>query len=54
MRHFIKEKLDQKIVQFPFIKLGDSLADVLTKGVWTGDFHRVIDKLGMIDVYAPT
>ncbi|KAK2990725.1 hypothetical protein RJ640_003793 [Escallonia rubra] len=32
-RHFIKEKLDQKIIQFPFIKLASQIADILTKSV---------------------
>ncbi|KAJ8768201.1 hypothetical protein K2173_021141 [Erythroxylum novogranatense] len=32
-RHFIKEKLDQKIIQFPFVKSESQLADILTKAV---------------------
>lgn len=52
-RHFIKEKLDQKIIQFPFIKSGNRLAHILTKAI-SKAFHDIIDKLGMIDIYAPT
>nr|XP_016507326.1 PREDICTED: uncharacterized mitochondrial protein AtMg00810-like [Nicotiana tabacum] len=31
--HFIKEKMDQKIIQFPFVKSEGQLADILTKAV---------------------
>ncbi|KAH9696165.1 retrovirus-related pol polyprotein from transposon RE1 [Citrus sinensis] len=53
-RHFIKEKLDEKTIQFPFVQSGDQLADILTKAVSGRVFHDIIDKLGMIDIYAPT
>ncbi|XP_061343024.1 uncharacterized protein LOC133289168 [Gastrolobium bilobum] len=53
-RHFIKEKLDQKIIQFPYIKSEDQLADILTKAVSGKVFEEAINKLGMIDIYAPT
>ncbi|RVW60435.1 Retrovirus-related Pol polyprotein from transposon RE1 [Vitis vinifera] len=32
-RHFIKQNLDAKIIQFPFVKSEDQLADILTKAV---------------------
>jgi len=53
-RHFIKEKLDQKIICFPFVNYANQLADVLTKAVSNKDFYHMIGKLGMIDIYAPT
>jgi hypothetical protein len=53
-RHFIKENLEQKIVQFPFVKSESQLADVLSKAVSAKVFHGAIDKLGMIDIYATT
>ncbi|WMV54463.1 hypothetical protein MTR67_047848 [Solanum verrucosum] len=52
--HFIREKLDQKIIQFPYVKSINLLADVLTKAVPGKLFHEAIDKLGMIDIYALT
>jgi len=51
---FIKEKLDQRIICFPFVKSANQLADVLTKTVSNKDFDSIIDMLGMIDIYAPT
>ncbi|XP_021625007.1 uncharacterized protein LOC110624199 [Manihot esculenta] len=53
-QHFIKEKLDQKIIQFSFVKSEDQLADKLTKAMSLKIFHDMIDKLGMIDIHAPT
>ena len=53
-RHFIKEKLDQKIICFPFVKSASQLADILTKAISNKDFYSMISKLGMIDIYAPT
>ena len=32
-RHFIKENLDRKVIQFLFVRSEDQLADVLTKAV---------------------
>ncbi|KAJ8754508.1 hypothetical protein K2173_005669 [Erythroxylum novogranatense] len=53
-RHFIKEKLDKKIRRFSFVRSKNQLADVLTKAVSGKVFQEAIDKLGMIDIFAPT
>ena len=53
-RFFIKENLDRKVIRFPFVYTEDQLADILTKGVSRKVFDDSIDKLGMIDIYAPT
>jgi hypothetical protein len=53
-RHFIKENLDRKIIRFPFVSSEEQLADILTKAVSGRVFSSSIDKLGMIDIYAPT
>ncbi|PNX94213.1 putative copia-type protein [Trifolium pratense] len=53
-RHFIKQKLEAKVVQFPFVKSGDQLADILTKAVASRDFHNSLNKLGIEDIFAPT
>ncbi|RVW31698.1 Retrovirus-related Pol polyprotein from transposon TNT 1-94 [Vitis vinifera] len=53
-RFFIKEKLDDKIVELPKIRSEDQLADILTKAVSSQVFSKFLDKLGMCDVYAPT
>jgi hypothetical protein len=53
-RHFIKQNLETKIIQFPFVKSEDQLADILTKSVCSRDFYKALDKLGIRDIYAPT
>ncbi|XP_028120265.1 cysteine synthase-like [Camellia sinensis] len=44
-RHFIKEKLTSGIICTPFVKIGDQLADVLTKGIGNKPFHDILTKL---------
>lgn len=53
-RFFIKEKLDEKILELPMIRSEDQLADILTKAVSSQVFSKVVSKLGMWDIYAPT
>ncbi|RVW39467.1 Retrovirus-related Pol polyprotein from transposon RE1 [Vitis vinifera] len=53
-RFFIKEKLDDKIVELPKIRSKDQLVDILTKAVSSQVFSKFLDKLGMCDIYAPT
>ncbi|CAL5358524.1 unnamed protein product [Camellia sinensis] len=53
-RHFIKEKLTSGIICMPFVRSGDQLADVLTKGLGIKPFRDILDKLGMRDIFAPT
>ena len=51
---FIKEKLDEKIVELPKIQFEDQLVDILTKVVSSREFSKFLGKLGMCDIYAPT
>lgn len=53
-RHFIKEKLEDGIISFPFVRSELQLADVLTKGVASRVFNESLFKLGMCDIHAPT
>ena len=53
-RHFIKEKLEVKILKLPFVKSGDQLANILTKVVSNRVFHKSFSKLGIDNIYAPT
>ena len=52
--HFIKEKLDEGILQISFVKSGDQLADVLTKGVNVVSFMKICSKMGLLDIFAPS
>lgn len=53
-RHFIRQNLDAQIIQFPFVKSEDQLADILTKAVCGRIFHNSLYKLGMQDIHLPT
>ncbi|KAL9420128.1 hypothetical protein AB3S75_037830 [Citrus x aurantiifolia] len=53
-RHFIKEKLENGVICMSFIPSEQQTADVLTKGHFRPKFESFIDKLGMINIYAPT
>ena len=52
-RHFIKEKLREGLICTPFVKTGDQLADILTKGIASKLFYHILSKLGMRDIFAP-
>lgn len=53
-RHFIRQNLEENTISLPFVRTGDQLADILTKGVSSAIFHDSLGKLGMTDIYAPT
>lgn len=53
-RNYIKDNLDSKNIEVPYIKRVEQLADVMTHGVASGPFHTMLSKLGMRDIYAPT
>ncbi|KAH9678582.1 retrovirus-related pol polyprotein from transposon RE1 [Citrus sinensis] len=52
-RFFIKEKLDEKILELPKIRSEDQLANILTKAISSRAFTKFLYKLGMQDIYAP-
>jgi hypothetical protein len=53
-RHFIKEKLETKIISLPFVRSNEQLADILTKPVMSRMFTETVNNLGMKDIYVPT
>jgi hypothetical protein len=53
-RHFIKEKLEEKLIEVPHVRSQDQLADVLTKALSNQVFNDCLNKLGMSNIYAPT
>ncbi|KAM1032895.1 hypothetical protein TB2_035958 [Malus domestica] len=52
--HFIKEKLEKKIVSIPFVNSEEQLANILTHAVCSRLFGDSLVKLDMCDIYAPT
>jgi hypothetical protein len=51
--HFIREKIQAKKIEAPFVKSDDQLADVLTKSLEPTPFETNIYKLRLIDIYNP-
>jgi hypothetical protein len=52
--HIIREKVQSKEIETMYVKSGDQLADMFTKGLDPGVFERNSCKLGMIDIYTPS
>ena len=51
--HFIREKLEQKIITTSYVKSEDQLADLLNKALPGPRVRFMCNKLGAYDVYAP-
>ena len=52
--HCVREKIQAKEIETPFVKSQDQLADVFTKGLGTRVFEDIISKLGLFDIYNPS
>ena len=52
-RHFIKEKIDNKVIRLSYVPSVEQRADVLTKGLHKGPFLEMIRKLSMEDIFKP-
>ncbi|KAL9992694.1 putative RNA-directed DNA polymerase [Helianthus debilis subsp. tardiflorus] len=48
-RHFIKEKLEERIIELPYISTKEQLADILTKAVNGNAFSSCLNKLSISD-----
>lgn len=48
-RHFIKEKIEDKMVELSFVPSEDQLADILIKAVAGRAFDETLIKLGLPD-----
>ncbi|KAK2990483.1 hypothetical protein RJ640_011650 [Escallonia rubra] len=52
-RHFIKEKIEQGVIEVDYALTRQQTADVLTKAVPRGPFDIHLPKLGLIDIHSP-
>jgi len=48
-KHFIKKKIEDNIIELPFVRSEDQLANILTKVVTGKAFTRVLSKLSIGD-----
>ncbi|KAK4277184.1 hypothetical protein QN277_015217 [Acacia crassicarpa] len=53
-RHFIREKVDEGIIDLRYIPSKEQNADILTKGLPMDRLEYLIGKLNLIDIYRPT
>lgn len=51
-RHFMKQKLESKLMCIPYAFKQYHLANVLTKGLDNSDFHNIVSKLCMEKTYS--
>ena len=52
--HFIREKVQSKEIETPFVRSEEQLADVFTKGLDKKQFEDILSKLGLYDIYIPS
>ena len=52
-KHFIKEKIDNKVVCMTYIHTEEQAADVFTKGLCKRQFDFLIGNLAMEDIFKP-
>ena len=52
-RHFIKEKIEQKVLEVCYTPTQQQTADILTKALPRAQFKQHLSKLGMIDIHSP-
>jgi len=51
-QHFIKEKLKSGQICIPYVSSQDNLADLLTKGLNSNNYERIVSKLKMENAYS--
>ena len=52
--HFVREKIEENIISTAYVKSGDQLGDIFTKALNGVRVDYICNKLGMINIYAPT
>jgi len=52
--HFVREKIQQGLISTGYVKTGEQLGDIFTKALNGVRVNYLCNKLGMINIYAPT
>nr|CAD1824666.1 unnamed protein product [Ananas comosus var. bracteatus] len=52
--HFVREKVQEKVISTPYVASEDQLADMFTKAVGKNRLQNLLIKLGVINIHAPT
>ncbi|MCI50837.1 copia protein, partial [Trifolium medium] len=51
--HVVRERLQAGLMRLSPVSGYDQLADILTKALHPANFHRLLAKLGLLDIYRP-
>jgi len=51
-KHFIKEKFDSGLICTLYVSSQEQLTNILTKGLNSSNFERIVFKLGMENTYS--
>ena len=52
--HFVREKIQLWLISSGYVKTGEQLGDIFTKPLSGDRVSYLCNKLGMINIYAPT
>ena len=52
--HFVREKIQLGLIFTGYVKIGEQLDDIFTKALSGDRVSYLYNKLGMINIYAPT
>ena len=52
--HFVHEKIQLRLISIGYVKTGEQLGDIFTKPLGGDRVSCLCNKLGMINIYAPT
>ena len=52
-QHFIKEKIESRVLDITYVPTKKQVADVLTKGLSRSSFEFMVGKLGMLNIFCP-
>ena len=52
--HFVRKKIQLGLISTGYVKTGEQLGDIFTKALSGDQVSYLCNKLGMIDIYAPT
>ena len=52
--HFVREKIQEKIISTGYVKTREQLGDIFTKALNGARVDYIYNKMGMINIYTPT
>jgi hypothetical protein len=47
----VRKKVQARLIETPFVKSQEQIADILTKALDRGPFEKILVKLGSIDIF---